>query len=85
MSDHNLYEAWKRRRAEIPVSDVFADRLMESLYLQEQRPVQQVARMVSVLLGLRAFQFGVCSLACFAGVLRVLQIIIVFLAEQSSQ
>jgi hypothetical protein len=85
MPDHDSYEAWKRRRAEIPVSDDFADRVMASLYLREQRPARQFARMVRVLVGWQAFRFGVCSLACIAGLLRVLQIVVLFLAEQSSR
>lgn len=83
MPDHDLYEAWKRRRAEIPAPDDFADRVMASIHLRGQPPARRLARMLRGLLGSRAFRFGVCSLACAAGLLRVLQVVALFLSEQS--
>lgn len=81
MPDHDLYEAWKRQRAEVPVPDEFADRVMASLHHREHR----LARVLHRLLGSPAFRIGVCSLACTAGLLRVLQVVLLFLAGQSSQ
>lgn len=85
MPDHDHYETWKRRRAEITVPDDFADRVMVSLRLQEQRPQQRLARWLRCLFQSSAFRVSFCSLACAVGLLRVLQIVVVFLAEQTSR
>ena len=84
MQDSDLYEKWKRRRAETPVPVDFADRVMDSLYHREQRPVRRLARMLRDLRVSPAFRLGVCSLACAIGLIRVLQIIALLLAEQPS-
>ena len=83
MSDLDPYETWKRRRAEVPVPEGFADRLMVSLR-QKQRP----GRFAELLRGVfrsPAFRVGVCSLACAAGLLRILQVVALFLVEQPSR
>ena len=79
------YEAWKRRRAEVAVPDAFADRVMASLRRREQRPGRRLARALRGLLQSPSFRVGVCSLACAAGLLRVLQVVALFLAEQPSR
>lgn len=85
MPDRDLYEAWRRWRAEAPVPDDFDDRVMASLRRHEQRPGRWLARLLRGMLRSPSFRFGVCSLACAAGLLRVLQVIALFLAEQSSR
>jgi hypothetical protein len=85
MPHPNPYEAWKQRRAEIPVSDDFADRVMASLHRWEQRPSRRLVRVLHALSRSSAIRVGVCSLACAAGLLRILQVIVLFLAEQSSR
>lgn len=81
MAERDPYEAWKRRRAEVAVPDDFADRVMASLPRRERRR----AGMLRGLLGSPAFRFGVCSLACAAGLFRVLQVVALFLVEQPSR
>jgi hypothetical protein len=83
MPDRDPYEAWKRSRAEAPVPDDFADRVMASLHRKEQLG-RRLARVLRNPLGSPSFRVGICSLACVAGLLRVLQIIALFLAEQPS-
>lgn len=85
MPHRDLYEAWKRRRAEASVPDDFADRIMATVRLGEQKPGQRLARMLHNLLRSSTFRVGVCSLACVAGLLRILQVVVVFLAEQTSR
>ncbi|HEY7312224.1 MAG TPA: hypothetical protein VH643_22865 [Gemmataceae bacterium] len=83
MSDLDPYESWKRRRAEVPVPDDFTDRVMASLR-QEQGP----GRLAELLRGLfrsPMFRASVCSLACAAGLLRILQVVALFLAGQPSR
>lgn len=84
MPDSDLYEAWKRRRAEACVPDGFADKVMDSILRQQQTP----SRFLQVLGGLfrsPVFRVGVCSLAGAAGLLRVLQVVAFFLANQPSR
>ena len=83
MSDRDLYEAWKRLRAEALVPDDFADRVMASLRLDEQEPSRWLARMLHSLFQSPAFRVGICSLACVAGLLRILQVIVLFFVEQT--
>jgi hypothetical protein len=83
MSDPDLYEAWKRRRAEVSVPDDFADRVMASLRLEEQKPGQRLVRLLRGLFRSPAFRVGICSLACIAGFLRILQVIVLLFAEQA--
>jgi hypothetical protein len=85
MPDRNLYEAWKRRRADASVPDDFADRIMATLRLREQRLGQRFTRLLRGLFHSPAFRVGVCSLACAVGLLRILQVVVVFLAEQASR
>ncbi len=85
MPDRDPYEAWKRRRAEVAVSDDFADRVMASLHRHEQRPPRWLVGTLRGLLGSPAFRIGICSLACASGLLRILQVIVLFLAERSSR
>ncbi len=85
MPDHELYETWKRRRAETSVPDDFADQVMASIHRGGEQPARRLARMLRGLLGSRAFRVGICSLACVAGLLRVLQVLALFLSEQSCQ
>jgi hypothetical protein len=63
---HDLYETWKRRRADVPVPEDFADRVLAGL----RRPP---------LFGSRAVYIGVGSLAGVVGLCRVLQVIALFL------
>jgi len=85
MPDLDPYETWKRRRAEVPVSDHFADRVMVPLRRWEQRPEGRFGLVLRGLFRSPAFRVGVCSLACAAGLLRVLQVVALFLAEQPSR
>jgi hypothetical protein len=85
MPDRDPYEAWKRRRAEAPVPDDFADRVMASLRRPEQRPARRLSEVLYGLLRSPAFRVGVCSLACAAGLFRVLQVVALFLIEQPSR
>lgn len=85
MPERDFYEAWKRQRAEARVPDDFADRVMASLQLHEQRPARQLLWLYRVVFDSRAFRVSVCSLAFAAGLLRVLQVIVVFLAEHPSR
>jgi hypothetical protein len=85
MPDRDPYEAWKRRRAEIPVSEDFADRVMASLRRQEQRPSRRLVLVLRALPWSFAIRAGICSLACVAGLLRVLHVIVLFLTEQTSR
>ncbi len=85
MPDRDLYAAWKRRRAEVAVPDDFADRVMITLRLGEQGPVPRLARLLRGLFGTPAFRFGICSLACAVGLLRILHVIVFFLAEHASR
>ena len=83
MPDLDPYETWKQRRAEVPVPDDFADRVMASLRREQRR-----GRFAGVLRGLvrsPAFRVGICSLACAAGLLRILQVVALFLVEQPSR
>ncbi|HJT77567.1 MAG TPA: hypothetical protein VJ739_10245 [Gemmataceae bacterium] len=81
MAERDPYEAWKRRRAEVVVHDEFADRVMASLRGRERRRAGVLRR----LLASPAFRVGVCSLACAAGLFRVLQVVALFLVEQPSR
>ncbi|HEY7327558.1 MAG TPA: hypothetical protein VH592_07960 [Gemmataceae bacterium] len=83
MADPDLYEAWKRWRSEAPVPDDFADRVMASLRLAEQKPGRRFVHMLRGLLRSPAFRVGICSLACIAGLLRVLQVIVLLFSEQA--
>ena len=83
MPDLDPYETWKQRRAEVPVPDDFADRVMASLR-REQRP-GWLAELLRGLFRSPVFRVGVCSLACAAGLLRILQVVALFLAEQPSR
>ena len=83
MSDLDPYESWKRRRAEVPVPDGFSDRVMVSLR-RKQRP-ERFAELLRGVFRSPAFRVGVCSLACAAGLLRILQVVALFLAEQPSK
>jgi hypothetical protein len=85
MPHRDLYAAWKRRRAEAPLPDDFADRVMATLIRREQSLVQRLARMLPSLFRSPAFRVGVCSLACAVGLLRILQVVVVFVAEQASR
>lgn len=80
MPDRDLYEAWKRRRAEVAVPGDFADRVMTSLHRRGQ-----FVRMLRDLFHSPAFRVGVCSLAGIAGLLRVLQVVAFFLTDQPSR
>ena len=82
MQDTDPYEAWKRRRADIAVPGDFADRVMAALRHREEGPAPRLARAFHRSLSLR---LGVCSLACVVGLLRVLQVVALFLFEQSSR
>jgi hypothetical protein len=83
MADRDLYEAWKRRRAEAPVPDDFSDRVMASLRLGEQKPGRRFVHLLRDLFRSPAFRVGICSLACIAGLLRVLQVIVLLFSEQA--
>lgn len=85
MPDRDCYEAWRRSLAEASVPDDFADRVMASIHRQQQRPRPWLAGVLQRLLGSPTFRLGVCSLACAAGFLRILQVIALFLAEQASR
>jgi hypothetical protein len=85
MPDSDPYEAWKRWRAEAPVPDGFADRVMSSLRRQEQHPWRRLAPGLRRLPESRAFRVAICSLACAASLLRVLQVVAPFVAEQASR
>jgi hypothetical protein len=85
MAERDPYEAWKRRRAEAPVPDGFADRVMASVYRREQRPAWRLVGVLRGLLRSPAVRVGVCSLACAAGLLRVLQVVALFLVQQPSR
>jgi hypothetical protein len=84
MPDSDPYEAWKRQRAEISVPDDFADRVMALLHRQELRPLRRLSQVLRALPRSSTIRIGICSLACAAGLLRVLQVIVLFLAEQTS-
>jgi hypothetical protein len=85
MPDRDFYEAWRQRRAGAPVPDDFADRVMASLRRQEQGPARRLVRVLRVLPRSPAYRVGICSLACVAGLLRLVQVLALFLAEQSSR
>lgn len=85
MPDHDLFEAWKRKRAVASVPDDFADRVMGALRLEKHMPGQRLARMYRSLFQSPAFRVGVCSLACAVGLLRIFQVVVVFLTEQASR
>ena len=85
MRDHDLYKAWKRRRAEAPVPDEFADRVMASLRLREHSLGQRLSRMLRSLFVSPSFRVGVCSLGFIVALLRILQVVVVFMAEQASR
>jgi hypothetical protein len=62
----DVYETWKRRRADVPVPDDLADRVVAGL----RRPP---------LFGSRAVRIGIGSLAAAVCLCRVLQVIALFL------
>lgn len=64
----DLYEAWKRHRANVPVPDDFADRALAGL----RRPHP-------ALLASRAVGIGIGSLAGAVCLCRVLQVVALFL------
>ncbi len=85
MADRDPYEAWKQRRAEVAVPDGFADRVMASVRGPGQEPARPLVGWLQSLLRSPAFRLGVCSLACAAGLVRVLQVVALFLIEQPSR
>ena len=66
MNGDERYEAWRRQRAEAPVPDGFADRVMERVMGREDR---RPARIVPVLLMTTA---GAAALVRVAAVLALL-------------
>jgi hypothetical protein len=70
MTPHDPYEAWKRRRADVPVPDDFADRVLAGLRRRHGRS----------LLGARLARIGLGSLAGAVCLLRIVQILALFLA-----
>ncbi len=85
MSGHDPYEVWKQKRSESPVPDDFADRIMAALRLREQRPGLRLSRIVYRLFLSPSFRVGICSLGCAVALLRILQVVVVFMAEQVSR
>jgi hypothetical protein len=67
------YEAWKRRRADVPVPDDFADRVLAALRRREGR----------ALFGSRAARVALCSLAGAVFLCRLLQFVVLFLIERA--
>jgi hypothetical protein len=80
MPDHDPYEAWKRRRADVSVLEDFAERVMASL--RHQPPRWQLDRWLRHLLGSSLVRVGICSLACAVGLFRALQVVAFFLPSQ---
>jgi hypothetical protein len=68
MPPNDPYEAWIRHRADVPVPEGFAGRLMAEVR-RRQRP----------LFGYRAACLAACSLAGAVGLCRVLQVVVPFL------
>jgi hypothetical protein len=69
MTPHDPYEAWKRRRADVPVPPDFADRVLAGL--RRQRGLS--------LLRARAARIGLGSLAGAVCLFRILQFVALFL------
>jgi hypothetical protein len=67
------YEAWKRRRADVPVADDFADRVLAALRRRQRRS----------LLRSRAARVALCSLAGAVCLCRLLQFVVLFLSGQA--
>jgi hypothetical protein len=83
MSSDELYDAWRRRRAEPEVSADFADRVLAAVRDRQERGAQRSTLrglVVAVLLS-RAGKVGICSLALAAWVFRVLLLFDVFLSR----
>jgi hypothetical protein len=85
MRDHDIYKAWKQKRSEPSVPDDFADGIIAVLRLREQRLGQRLSRMLRSLFLSPSFRVGVCSLGCAVALLRILQVVVVFMAEQASR
>ena len=76
MRHDDPYEAWKRARAGAEVPAGFADRVMAAVRArQARRPVRPLSRAVRI---------GIGMAACAVCLLRILQIVAVFLAGQPS-
>jgi hypothetical protein len=76
MRHDDPYEAWKQARAGAEVPAGFADKVMAGL---RARPARRPGPALS-----RAVQIGIGSLACAVCLLRILQVLAVFLAGQPS-
>jgi hypothetical protein len=83
MSSDELYDAWRRRRAEAEVPADFADRVLAEVRDRQYRAARQLTLrglILAVLLS-RAGKVGICSLALAAWVFRVLLLFDVFLSR----
>jgi hypothetical protein len=83
MSGDDLYDAWRRRGAEVEVPADFADRVLAAVRDRQQRDARQFTLrglLLAVLLS-RAGKVGICSLAVAAWVFRVLLLFDVFLSR----
>jgi hypothetical protein len=80
MRHDDPYEAWKHARAGAEVPGGFADKVMAVVRArQARRPV-----LLRVLLTSPVVRIGIGSLACAVCLLRILQVVAVFLAGQPS-
>jgi hypothetical protein len=82
MNAEERYESWKRRRAEVPVPEEFADRVMAALK-GLPRPGYPSAswRRLVVWFSPRASKVGLCALAGLALAYRMLNLIALFIPQ----
>jgi hypothetical protein len=71
----DTYEAWKRRRADVPAPGDFADRILVGLRRERRRS----------LLRARAVRIAVGSLAAAVCLCRILQVVALFLTGSAGR
>jgi len=83
MRHDDLYQSWKEQRARAEVPADFADRVMASVRALGRRKHQSVLRdLLVAVLSSRLGRVGICTLACIACVLRMVQVIALFIATK---
>ena len=79
MEHEDLYEAWKRRRAAVEASPVFADRVMTSIHAARQRTWRLLLyRFATAAVRSKALRAVACSLALAVWLARMGIILAIF-------
>lgn len=79
MNEERWYEDWKRRRAQAPAPDGFAERVMVAVSAAEIERRSAVATVLLAMWRSRASKIGVCTLAAAVCLLRLAHVAAIFM------